>query len=99
MIAEIESLSTLLEGSRESWLRKADKEIAKARRSVTRELLVCLPVWLQVSAGVHGPLLEALAEAVKFHDMDSIEMLRRGAPLVSVREFVSGEGVACFREM
>ena len=36
----------------------------------------------QVSREVNGPLMEALADAIAFHDAECVQSLRRGAPFV-----------------
>ena len=36
----------------------------------------------QISEGVHGPLLKALAERAGYHDVDAVELFRTGAPIV-----------------
>ena len=35
----------------------------------------------RISAGVHGPLLLALAKRANYHDLSVIEIFRCGAPL------------------
>ena len=34
------------------------------------------------AAEVNGPLMVALAEKVSYHDVDSVELFRKGGPLV-----------------
>jgi hypothetical protein len=36
----------------------------------------------RISAGVHGPLLEALAKRLDYHDSATFELFRFGAPLI-----------------
>ena len=39
-----------------------------------------------ISAGVHGPLLLALAKRVHYHDPSVVELFRCGAPLIGCLE-------------
>jgi hypothetical protein len=36
----------------------------------------------RISAGVHGPSLEALAKRINYHDSAAFELFRFGAPLM-----------------
>ena len=36
----------------------------------------------RISAGVHGPLLLALAKRANYHELSVIELFQRGAPLI-----------------
>lgn len=40
----------------------------------------------RISAGVHGPLLLALAKRANYHDLSVIELFRCGAPLIGRME-------------
>ena len=40
----------------------------------------------RISAGVHGPLLSALAKRIKYHDPSVVDLFRHGARLVGTIE-------------
>ena len=70
-------------GKCDDWFAGADPLIARARSTghCCVCLCVCLLVLLQASGGVNGPLLEALAKAIGYHDPECVELFRTGAPL------------------
>ena len=51
------------------------------------------PALLKVSQEVNGPLMELLAKRAKYHDVESINLFRKGAPMVG-KLARTGNGVA-----
>ena len=63
------------------WVGKLGKQLRESGEA-DRWLASADPIVKKVSAGVNGPLMEVLAQAINYHDPEVVELFRTGAPLV-----------------
>ena len=84
-IREIERLAQCLRdrGDVESWFPSADPQAKKVGSCFSACAAVAsFDMCVQLCSNVHGPLLEKLAEVIKYHDKSCCNLFRSGGRLV-----------------